>query len=186
MKNVTLSLISLALISACEVSAPSITETATPEKPDTAARTMAPEVEALPTTDPFEAFLMPSSFNPTINTASTERSASDDLSLIKLYIREGGAVSPYSNRDWTIYNAFIESSDGSQIERANVMVGVGNGWSTTLVCTNYQSDDISEPCSMLIRDMKWVNSNTASYEMCQTDGRGFVAEETCVTKYSNE
>jgi len=182
MKTIIISLISLSLVSACEVN---VDNSTTKEvEPVPFARVIEPEV--LPTSDPLEAFLMPSSFNPTINAASVERSAIDDLSLIKLYIREGGTVSPYSNHDWTIYNAFIESADGSQIERANVMVGVGNGWSTTLVCTNYQSNDISEPCSMLIRNMKWINSNTASYELCHTDGRGYVAEETCVAKYSNE
>ena len=163
MKNVMISLISLALISACEVNVTNnepvpVEQLKKPEVPPVVEpKVEVVEPEVLPTTDPLEAFLMPASFNPTINTASTERSASDNLSLIKLYIREGGVVSPYSNRDWTIYNAFIESSDGSAMERATFIVGKGSGWDMILVCTNYQADDISEPCSLLIRDIKWIN-----------------------------
>lgn len=183
MKNVMISLISLSLISACEINVTN--DTTTEKAPAPFARVVEPEL--LPTTNPFEAFLMPSSFNPAITKSSETITAQDDLSLIKLFIREGTTQTsgPYV---YTVYNAFIESEDGSQIEYATIFFDAPNN--DMMVCASNSKNDMDHSCTMIIRNVQWINSNTASYELCHRGtvgaANGYATEETCVTKYSNE
>lgn len=183
MKNVIISLISLALISACEVNVNN--DVKMDAEPAPFARVVEPEV--LPTTDPLETFLMPASFNPTITKAPETMSAQDDLNAFKLYIREGG-VQTRGPTVYTVYNAFLESESGSQMAYATIFFNVPNNY--MMVCASNSPSDMSWSCTMLIRNMKWINSNTASYELCHRGtvgaATGYATEGTCVTKYSNE
>lgn len=190
MKTIIISLISLSLISACEVNVD-----ASGNNPSPLARTIDPEVPAislvqpdpLPTSDPFEAFLMPSSFQPTLTKASEVRNATSNLDALKFYFRDGSAR-VMSDPRYLVYNAYIESSDGSQVEHAAIFLDTILNY--MMLCASNSPSEMWWSCSMLIRNVKWINSNTASYEIChrQTTGAmtGYATESSCVTKYSNE
>lgn len=186
--NKILTIVGMISLVACEVNVSNTTnnESAPIDSKDAAPFSRSFEADPLPTSDPFEAFLMPSSFEPALTKNSENRTMDDDLSLVKIYFRAGGSIG--FDRRYHFMNAYIESSDGADIEHASLVTDLISGGRR--ICASTDSKEMNTMCSMLIRNIQWVNSNTASYELClqgQTGPlTGYAIEQSCVTKYSNE
>lgn len=173
MRTKILTMIGLASLAACEVAVPT-----SDSAPDASARSVAPEapeVEALPTSNPFEAFLYPS-LNMTSTIASHHRDTVDSLDDFDMFIL--GIPTDISNSGIEAYRypVFIESEVGVEYQyvRHNVTLG------QLKLCSNMALNT----CYADIRNVRWISQTVAAMDVCYFYNS--IDWNICTTKYSNE